>query len=160
MKALFQKLLVGLAIMMFITPALALGAENNMEMELLTEKIKADKKLLVGLNMPLTNEEANNFWPLYDAYQKERETVNRELGRLIVEFSEAYAKGPIPNETAKRIRNDVYALEEKELRLKRTNADKMDKVLPAWKVMRYMQIESKIRAVIKFELARQIPLTY
>ena len=77
-----------------------------------------------------------------------------------MEFAEAYAKGPIPNETAKQIKNDVLALEEKELRLKRTNADKMDKVLPAWKVMRYMQIESKVRAVIKFELARQIPLTY
>ena len=89
MNARFQKLLIGLAIMMFITPALALGAENNMEMELLTEKVKADKKLLVGLNMPLTNEEANDFWPLYDAYQKELQTVNQEIRRLIVEFAEA-----------------------------------------------------------------------
>ena len=137
MKALFQKLLVGLAIMMFATPGLVLGAANT-DMEILAEKIKADK----------------------NAYQKERETVNRELGRLIVEFSEAYAKGPIPNETAKRIRNDFYAMEEKELRLKRANADKMDKVLPPWKVTRYMQIESKIRALVKFELARHIPLTY
>jgi hypothetical protein len=159
MKAVFQKLLVGLAIMLFAAPALALGAGNT-DMDLLAEKIKADKKLLVGINMSLTNEEAKDFWPLYEAYQKELQTVNREIGRLIVEFSEAYAKGPIPNETAKRIRNDVYALEEKELRLKRTNADKMDKVLPAWKVMRYMQIESKIRALVRFELARQIPLTY
>jgi hypothetical protein len=159
MKALFQKLLVGLAIMMFATPGLVLGAANT-DMEILAEKIKADKKLLVGINMSLTNEEARDFWPLYEAYQKELQTVNRELGLLIVEFAEAYAKGPIPNETAKQIRNDVLALEEKELRLKRTNADKMDKVLPAWKVMRYMQIESKVRAVIKLELARQIPLTY
>jgi hypothetical protein len=159
MKALFQKLLVGLAIMLFAAPALALGAGNT-DMEILAEKIRADKKLLVGLNMSLTNEEASNFWPLYEAYQKELQTVNREIGRLIVEFSEAYAKGPIPNDTAKQIRNDVLALEEKELRLKRTNADKMDKVLPAWKVMRYMQIESKIRALVRFELARQIPLTY
>lgn len=159
MKAQFQKILVGLAIMMIATPVLALGATNT-DMEMLAEKVKADKKLLVGINMSLTNEEAKDFWPLYEAYQKELQAVNSELGRLIVEFSEAYAKGPIPNETAKQIRNDVLALEEKELRLKRTNADKMDKVLPAWKVMRYMQIESKIRSVIKFELAQHIPLTY
>ena len=159
MKAVFQKLLVGLAMMMFAMPALALGAGNT-DMELLAEKVKADKKLLVGVNMSLTNEEARDFWPLYEAYQKELQTVNREIGRLIVEFAEAYAKGPIPNDTAKQIRNDVLALEEKELQLKRTYADKMDKVLPAWKVMRYMQIESKVRAVIKFELARQIPLSY
>ncbi len=159
MKALFQKLLVGLAIMMVATPALALGAANT-NMEILIEKIKADKKLLVGINMSLTNEESRDFWPLYDGYQNELQTVNRELGRLIGEFAEAYAKGPIPNETAMQIRNDVYALEEKELRLKRTYAVKMDKVLPPWKVTRYMQIESKIRALVKFELAQQIPLTY
>jgi hypothetical protein len=114
MKAVFQKLLVGLAMMMFAMPALALGAGNT-DMELLAEKVKADKKLLVGVNMSLTNEEARDFWPLYEAYQKELQTVNREIGRLIVEFAEAYAKGPIPNETAKQIRNDVLALEEKEL---------------------------------------------
>jgi hypothetical protein len=159
MKAPFQKLLVGLAIMLFAAPALALGAGNT-DMELLAEKIKADKKLLVGINMSLTNEESRDFWPLYEAYQKELQTVNRDLGRLIVEFAEAYAKGPIPNDTAKQIRNDVLALEEKELRLKRTNADKMEKVIPAWKVMRYMQIESKVRALVKFELAQRIPLTY
>ena len=159
MKALFQKLLVGLAIMMVATPALALGAANT-NMEILIEKIKADKKLLVGINMSLTNEEARDFWPLYDGYQNELQTVNRELGRLIGEFAEAYAKGPIPNATAKQIRNDVYALEEKELRLKRTYADKMDKVLPPWKVTRYKQNESKIRALVKFELAQQSPLTY
>ena len=158
MKSLFQKLLVGLVIMV-ATPALALGAANT-NMEILIEKIKADKKLLVGVNMSLTNEEARDFWPLYDAYQSELQTVNRELGRLIGEFAEAYAKGPIPNETAKQIRNDVFALEEKELRLKRTYADKMEKVIPAWKATRYMQIESKIRALVKFELAQQIPLTY
>jgi len=159
MKALFQKLLVGLAIMMVATPALSLGAANT-NMEILAEKIKADKKLLVGINMSLTNEEARDFWPVYEAYQRELQTVNLELGELIVEFAEAYAKGPIPNETAKQIRNDVLVLEEKEVKLKRTYGDKMEKVLPAWKVMRYMQIESKIRAVLKFELARQIPLTY
>ena len=159
MKAVFQKLLVGLAIMMFAMPAIALGAGNT-DMELLAEKVKADKKLLVGINMSLTKEEAKDFWPLYEAYQKELQSVNSDLGKLIVEFAEAYAKGPIPNETAKQIRNDVYALEEKELRVKRTTAEKMDNVLPPWKVTRYMQIESKIRTLVKFELAQNIPLTY
>ena len=159
MKAPFQKIFIGLAIMMFAMPALALGGAPT-DMEMLAEQIKADKKLLVANNMTLTKEEASNFWTLYDAYQKELQTVNLEIGILIVEFAEAYAKGPIPNDTAKQIRNDVLALEEKEVQLKRTYGDKMEKVIAAWKVMRYMQIESKIRAVVKFELAARIPLTY
>ena len=159
MRSLFQKLFVCLAIMILTTPALAQAAANT-DMEILAEKIKADKKLLVGINMSLTNEEARDFWTLYDAYQKDLQKVNKEIGRLIVEFAKAYAKGPIPNDTAKRIMDDVFTLEEKEVQLKRSYADKMGKVLPAWKVTRYMQIESKIRALLKFELAQQIPLTY
>jgi len=118
MNPLFQKVLVGLAIMMFATPALDLGAANT-DMELLAEKIKADKKLLVGINMSLTNEEARDFWPLYDGYQKELQKVNQEIGQLIVEFAEAYAKGPIPNDKAKQILDDVLALEAKEAMDKR-----------------------------------------
>lgn len=67
MKSLFQKWLVGPAIMMSDMAALALG-EAQTDMELLAEKVKADKTLLVGINMSLTNEEARDFWPLYDAY--------------------------------------------------------------------------------------------
>ena len=159
MKALFQKLLVGLAIMMLVTPALALAAATT-DMEILAEKIKADKKLLVSTNMSLTEEEARNFWPLYEGYQKELQTVNGELANLIVEFAEAYGKGPLPNETAKQILDDVFTLEEKEVQLKRTYADKMRKDLPASKVTRYMQIENKIRAIVKFELAANVPLAY
>jgi hypothetical protein len=159
MKALFQKFLVGLAIMLVAMPALALGAADT-DMEMLAKQIKADKKLLVVNNMTLTNEEASNFWPLYDEYQKELHTANLEIARLVVEFAEAYAKGPIPNETAKKLLDDVLALEDKEVQVKRSYADKMREFIPAWKVTRYMQIESKIRAVVKFELAARIPLTY
>ena len=93
MTALFQKLLVGLAIMMVATPVLALEATNT-DMELLVEKVKADKKLLVGLNMPLTKEEAGNFWPLYEAYQKELQTVNQEIGGSLWNLPRRMRKAP------------------------------------------------------------------
>ena len=159
MKSIFQKLIACLAIMILATPTLALGSADT-DMKILAEKIKADKKLLVGINMSLTNEEARDFWPIYDEYQTELHKINKEIGRLIVEFAKAYAKGPIPNDMAKQIRNDVFDLEAKEVEQKRTYADKMEKVIPSWKVTRYMQIESKIRSIERFELAQRIPLTY
>lgn len=159
MNSRFQKFFMSLAFMVFATPALVLGAANT-DMENLDEKVKADKKHLVEINMSLTKEEANDFWPLYDAYQKELQSTNQEIGQLFVKFAKAYAKGPLPNETAKQILDDVLALEAKEVQAKRSYADKMANVLPASKVTRYMQIESKIRALVKFELAQLIPLSY
>ena len=40
----------------------------------------------------------------------------------------------------------------------RTYAAKLEKVLPAAKVARYIQIENKIRSAIKYELAAKISL--
>jgi spore germination protein YaaH len=43
----------------------------------LKDKLKADKKLLVAANMELTESEAKGFWPIYDDYQKDLETINQ-----------------------------------------------------------------------------------
>jgi len=137
-------------------------ASTDTNMEILMEKLKADKKLLVASNMDLTDAEAKSFWPLYEAYQKELDKVNQQLGKTIKEYADAYneGKGTISNDTAKKLLHEAISVEEQEVKLKRANAEKVGKVLPAAKTARYIQIENKIRALIKFELARQIPLVY
>lgn len=130
------------------------------DMEILMQKVKADKKLLVASNMDLTDSEAKKFWPLYEEYQKELHKVNDHLGRTIQDYAEAYKKGPITNDAARKLLNEALSVQESELKLKRTYAEKIGKVLPAYKTTRYIQIENKIRAVINAELARQIPLVY
>ena len=153
----FSTLLFLVTTVLFATPAIA---QNTTDLEILKQKIKADKKLLVAGNMELNDEEAQGFWPLYDSYQKDLEHINQRLGRTIREYSEAYNKGSIPNDTAKRLMNEALAVEEAEVNLKRTYAEKLAKVLPATKVARYMQMETKIRSLLRVELAQQIPLVY
>ncbi len=50
--------------------------------------------------------------------------------------------------------------EAEEMKLRVANVKKLAKVLPDKKVMRYLQIENKIRALVKFGLAAQVPLVY
>ena len=129
-------------------------------MEILKQKVKADKKLLVASNMELNEAEAKQFWPLYDSYQKELEQLNQKLGKAITEYAEAFNKGPVPNDTAKKVLGEVLNVEEQEVKLKRSYAEKVGQVLPATKAARYIQIENKIRAIVKVELAQAIPLVY
>lgn len=135
-------------------------AEADMNMEILIQKVKADKKLLVAGNMDLSDAEGKDFWPLYDSYQKELEQHDQRLGKAITEYADAFNKGPIPNETAKKLLNDALTIEEAEAKVKRAYADKIGNVLPAAKTARYIQIETKIRAVLRTELAQRIPLVY
>ena len=134
------------------------SADTNAE--ILIQKIKADKKLLVAGNMDLSDAEAKQFWPLYEDYQKELEQTNQRIGKTIMEYAEAFNKGPIPNETAKKLLDEVLVIEEAEAKTKRAYADKVAKVLPAAKTARYIQIETKIRALLRAELAKRIPLAY
>jgi hypothetical protein len=161
MKSLRLFALVGA--LLFAMPVLAQDAASTSagtNTEILIQKIKADKKLLVANNMDLTDAEAKKFWPLYDAYQIELGKLNHRLGKTIKEYADAFSKGPIPNNTAKKLLTEVMAIEGAEVKLKQSYADKIGKVLSATKTARYIQIETKIRAILKAELAADIPLAY
>jgi hypothetical protein len=138
--------------------ALPAAAQTAADMQILADKVKADKKLVVAANMQLTEEEAKGFWPVYDAYQKDLAAINKRLFGAIKNYADAYNKGPVSDETAKKLLNQAIAVEEAELKLKRSYVPKLEKVLPGLKVARYIQIENKIRAVVKYEMAAQIPL--
>src|SRR6478735_5123422 len=60
----------------------------------------------------------------------------------------------------KKLLGEALSVEDQEIKLKHTYAEQLEKVLPANKVARYIQIESKIRSLIKYEMAQQIPLVY
>jgi len=64
----------------------------------------------------------------------------------------------VPNETAKKLLDDALAVEEAEVTLKRSYVPKLEAVLSAAKVARYIQIETKIRGLVRYELADKIPL--
>lgn len=150
-------MLVAAALFLCVTPAFAENAQIT-NMQILIDKVKADKKLLIASNMDLTDKESKDFWPLYQGYQNELEKLNTHLGGLINEYAEAYNKGSVPDDVAKNLINETLKVEGGEVKMRREYAEKMAKVLPAHKVARYLQMENKIRAAIKFDLAANIPL--
>jgi hypothetical protein len=158
LRSLLLSTIAVLAISSFTQGSTAAVTDDNME--ILIQKIKADKKLLVTANMDLTDAEAKQFWPLYDAYQKELEKINQRLGSTIKEYADTLDKGPIPNETATKLMNEALSVQEAELALKREYAAKIGKVLSGAKTARFIQIENRIRAVLNAEISRQIPLVY
>ena len=152
---------IGALLLSFLFVGSAQAQEaTQMNMEILKEKVKADKKLVVAANMNLNDAEAKSFWPLYEGYQKELEQINQRLGATIKGYADAFnaGKGEISDDQAKKLLAEALAVEESEVKLRQSYAVKLGKVLPATKVARYLQIENKIRSIIKFELAAQIPL--
>ena len=135
-------------------------AMSNTEMEILRQKIIADKKLVVASNMDLSEADAKAFWPIYDAYQKDLQQINERIGKGLAAYAEALkeGKGTIPDATAKKLLDEMVAIEEAEVALKRSYIPKLNAVLPPAKVARYIQMETKIRSLVRFDLAANVPL--
>ena len=127
-------------------------------MQILRDKVKADKKLLVASNMELTDSEAKAFWPVYDQYQKDLMAINERIVKMIKSYADAYNAKSMTDDGAKKLTDEFIAIEKAETAMKESYVPKLSKVLPPKKVARYMQIENKIRALVKYELAGEIPL--
>jgi hypothetical protein len=125
-------------------------------MQIVREKVRADKKLLVAANMDLTEKEAQAFWPVYESYQKDLGALNTRMLGLIQDYAKHY--GTMTDEAAKKLVGDYLAIEQDRVRLKQSHLPKLRQALPEKKVARYLQIENKIEAAVRYELADRIPL--
>ena len=148
-----------LAIMICGLVALSVAQEKPADnMQMLRDKIQADKKLLVAANMELTESEAQGFWPLYDQYQKDLQKINQRLANMLESYAADFQRKSLTDEKAKKLIAEAVAIEQAEAQLKNTYAPQLSKVLPVKKVARYLQIENKIRAVVKYDIASGMPL--
>jgi len=159
-KALWALLFVSalmVVIAAFPMPALTQDKPAD-NMQILREKIKADKKLIVAANMDLTESEAKGFWPVYEQYQKDLMAINERIINLIKSYAADYRANTLSDEKAKKLIDEFLAIQKAEAELNATYVPRLGKVLPQKKVMRYLQVENKIRAIVKYDLAAQVPL--
>jgi hypothetical protein len=125
-------------------------------MDLVKEKIRTDKKLFIATNLQLTESDAKDFWPVYDAYQAQLGKLGDREIKLINEFAANYET--MSDDVAKNLLDDSLSIDSDHLKLRQSYLSKFRGVLPDKKVARYYQLESKIDAVLEYEMARRIPL--
>ena len=148
-----------LTMVVFSLPPLGLAQDKPADdLQILRDKIKADKKLLVATNMELTESEAKGFWPIYDAYQKDLQKINQRIVNLLNSYADDYRAKSLTDDKAKKLIDQAVAIDQAEANLMSTYAPKLSKVLPVRKVARYLQIENKIRAVVKYDIVSGVPL--
>ncbi|MEN6317491.1 MAG: hypothetical protein ABFD82_01880 [Syntrophaceae bacterium] len=155
MKKRLSTMIMFCVLILFVVPVCAQDkpADTN---QIVKEKIQADKKLFIAVNMHLSEAEDKVFWPVYESYQKNLGKITERTKKLINDYAKNYVT--MDNEMAKKLVNDMLVLENDRLKLKKDYLPKFRKVLPEKKVARYYQLENKILAVVSYELANVIPL--
>ena len=122
--------LVVAALVAFVALPVLAQDKPASNMEILRQKLQADKKLLVAANMELTETEAKGFWPVYDAYQSDLGTLNARIGQLVKRYAEAYRTNTLTDATAKSLLDEALAIEQAEVTMRQAATPKLSAVLP------------------------------
>jgi hypothetical protein len=144
------------AIVLFGAPAARAADAPQNTMDIVREAMRADKKALVAANIQLTDAEAKAFWPVYDKYEKDLLTANNKLYQVVEEYALDYNK--LTDAKGLDLIRRYLSAEEARTKVRSLYLTQFSKVLPGLKVARFYQIENKLDAVVRYEMAGQIPM--
>lgn len=145
-----------------MTGVLALAASAStaqgvaQSLELSREAVNTQKRAIVAGSLPLTDEQADAFWPLFDELQADLKKLDDRSDALIATYSAEYAN--LSDARARALLDESLLISEDRAKLMRKWAKRMDKALPPRLLVRYFQLENKFHAIVAADLAHQIPL--
>jgi hypothetical protein len=133
-------------------------SQNSMsqDIDLLRKDIRSQKKQIIAANMPLTDTEAQKFWPVYDQYTADLVKTNNDKYALIQEYAQSY--GNMTDAQASDWATRILKLDSDVAALRQKYWPNFLKVLPAKKAALYEQVERRAQMLIDIQLASQIPL--
>jgi hypothetical protein len=134
----------------------AVAQTQNDENQVLISQIQTDKRAVVLRGLQLTDTESRAFIPIYDEYQAERKKLADRSVALLNKFVANYDS--MTDDAAKGILKDWFGIEDERISLIKKYAKHFEKVLPATKVLRFVQIENKLDTLIEMQAVQAIPL--
>ena len=135
--------------------------ESILEDQLLNnarEILQAGRKEIIADELRLTEAEAEEFWPVYEAYHADLMAVSDEQADTIGRYLKTYRAGGVTDSYAQELLDDGLDVKSDLLKVQKRYLKKFRKALPIRKVVRFYQLESKMDDEIDAQLAIVIPL--
>ena len=159
MKPLIRLLLLLALAATLITPAVAqqtLTPQAQSQINIARKLINDKRNSAIAYNIKLTKGEKEKFWPLYREYRAKMFAVGDKKIALIAEYANNI--DAMNENTAANLLDNYFYAEKKTVKIKQDYARKFRRILPASKVVRLMQIESRMDTMVAMKTAEGIPL--
>ena len=147
---------VGACLLVLCAGGALAGEADEATLEILGSTIQANRKALIAVNLGLSNEESRGFWPVYDRYEQGLAALRERLLAVIGEYTESFST--LTDEQAHDLVERYLAVDRDRNELRRSFLEPFSEVLPGKKVMRFYQMEHKMDAVLRYQLASTIPV--
>ena len=133
-------------------------AEALEQLQLLQAQVGPEKRALIEQQMDLRPDQAGKFWPVYDKHQEALAEFNRRRLTNIMEYARLWNSSELNDETATALAKEALSLERDEAEQMERTFKNLKGAISPMKAVRYLQIESKLRAILRFQQAAEVPL--
>lgn len=155
---------LGLLLALVAGPAFAQtapGTEAEPDPAAALKALQADvgpeKRAFVEQQLGLDEAQAKAFWPVYDAHQYALAELNERRLNNIEAYAAVWNAETTDDKALSAVAAEALAIEKDEAALLARTYGKLKGKVPVATAVRYLQLENKLRALIKVELAASIP---
>jgi hypothetical protein len=136
------------------TATCAYAQEHSIE--LLRQDVKSAKLELMTSSLPLTQKQADLFWPIYREYDRE---LTKLGDRRLAVAQEVVAKYDTMDEkTAERLAKESFSIAQGRNELLEKYYSKVAKAVGVITAARFLQVESQVLTLIDAQLMDEVPL--
>ena len=136
----------------------AAPADTDQLIQLLRKDVRAGKSDILAKTMELDAAQSAAFWPVYKAYEAERQALGDEKLNIIQDLADHFNE--MNDAKAKGLLERSFVVEDKRMALEKRYKDEFLKILPAKTVARFFQVETRLNNLINLKLSSQIPLVF
>ncbi len=135
-------------------PAVA-TAQVATDLAVTRQQIQADRQAIVAENLPLTDDQATKFWPMYQEYRIAVGKIADERMNLLFAPS---AADSVTDKEINDMLNQWVKLGGDYSKLQASWIKKFQPVLGAKGTVRFYQIETRLDLIVQASMASQVPL--
>ena len=117
--------------------------------------ILANKTTMVGQALDLDDKDAAVFWPIYRRYEYERAKLDDERVDVLKKYTEKYPD--LTDSEAKAMSDRMFECDLQIAALKKRYFNKFNKVLPAFTVAQFFQLERRIDLMVDMKVESTLP---
>jgi hypothetical protein len=149
----FTSIPVAIALIFFSSIAFA-GSVDDLKKNIVLDQ----KKLAVLENLTLSDEESAKFWPLFRDFQEASYDLEEKQIDMILFYIKNHKS--LTDEQASNLINLYFLTADNRRKLLRDFAFvlEFEKVLPAKKIFRFLQVQQNIEAIEQNEISKKVPL--
>jgi Spy/CpxP family protein refolding chaperone len=126
------------------------------QVQLTRSAVQTERQAIVAKFMNLTEQESRAFWPIYDEYRHAMARASDGMIRDLESLIENH--GVLSDARANETLDEYLKWQQETLQTQYAYLKKFRRILTQKQVTRLFQLENKMDAVVRYELAAKIPL--